>query len=73
MHTRVKLFFGVVTLIVLYFIRGTLPGYTSLMVVILLSTGTLLMSLGILGIYIGKIFDQVKGRPLYFIEKKLNL
>jgi len=64
---------GVVTLIVLYFIRGTLPGYTSLMVVILLSTGTLLMSLGILGIYLGKIFDQVKGRPLYFIEKKLNL
>jgi dolichol-phosphate mannosyltransferase len=42
------------------------------MAVILLSTGLILMSIGIAGIYIGKIFEQVKGRPLYFIETRVN-
>lgn len=59
-------------LVSLYFVRGAFPGYTSLMVMLLLSTGMILMSIGIVGIYIGKIFDQTKNRPLYFIDKKLN-
>jgi dolichol-phosphate mannosyltransferase len=62
----------VFTLFVLYFTHGLVPGYTSLMAVILLSTGLILMSIGIAGIYIGKIFEQVKGRPLYFIETRVN-
>ncbi len=62
----------VLTLFVLYFTHGLVPGYTSLMAVILLSTGLILMSIGIAGIYIGKIFEQVKGRPLYFIETRVN-
>jgi dolichol-phosphate mannosyltransferase len=60
-------------LVILYFMRGSQPGYTSLMAMILLSTGLILMSIGIAGIYIGKIFEQVKDRPLYFIDKKMNL
>ncbi|MFN4253715.1 MAG: glycosyltransferase family 2 protein [Saprospiraceae bacterium] len=59
-------------LIVQYFVRGSLPGYTSLMVMLLLSTGLILSAIGIAGIYIGKIFEQVKQRPLYFIDKKVN-
>ncbi len=55
-----------------YFIIGSLPGYTSMMVLMLLSTGLILMSIGVAGIYIGKIFEQVKGRPLYFIDQKVN-
>jgi len=62
----------VLTLFLLYFTHGLVPGYTSLMAVILLSTGLILMSIGIAGIYIGKIFEQVKGRPLYFIETRVN-
>jgi dolichol-phosphate mannosyltransferase len=60
-------------LVIMYFVRGALPGYTSLMAMLLLSTGLLLMSIGVTGIYIGKIFAQVKERPLYFIEKEVNL
>lgn len=45
-----------------------LPGWTSLVVLILLSTGTILISLGIIGLYIGKIFDQAKQRPLYVVD-----
>ncbi len=43
-------------------------GYTSIVVVILFSTGLIIASLGIIGIYIEKIFNQVKNRPLYIIK-----
>lgn len=59
-------------LVILYYSRGARAGYTSVMVLLLLSTGLILMSIGIMGIYIGKIFEQVKERPLYFIDKKMN-
>jgi dolichol-phosphate mannosyltransferase len=42
------------------------------MAVILLSTGLILMSIGVVGIYIGKIFEQVKERPLYLVDEKIN-
>jgi dolichol-phosphate mannosyltransferase len=35
--------------------------------------GLLFGILGILGLYIGKIFDEVKGRPLYIIQETVNL
>jgi glycosyltransferase involved in cell wall biosynthesis len=59
-------------LLIGFFIHGALAGYTSLMVALLLSTGIILMSIGVLGIYIGKIFEQVKSRPLYLVDKKIN-
>jgi len=62
----------VLTLIFIYFKNGLQPGYTSLMAVIALSTGLILISIGICGIYIGKIFEQVKQKPLYIIEKRIN-
>jgi putative glycosyltransferase len=46
-----------------------LSGYTSLAVVILLSTGLLLTAIGVLGIYLEKIFNQVKNRPTFIIKK----
>jgi dolichol-phosphate mannosyltransferase len=60
------------TIIALYFIKGFSPGWPSLFVAIAFATGLLLMSNGILGLYIGKIFDQSKDRPLYIIEKILE-
>lgn len=55
-----------------YFLRGFAQGWPSLVVLILTCTGSILMSLGVLGIYIGKIFDQVRARPFYVIERTLN-
>jgi dolichol-phosphate mannosyltransferase len=44
-------------------------GWTSLISTIFFSTGVVLIVLGIVGIYIGEIFKQVKNRPLYVVDK----
>ena len=44
------------------------PGWASTIVVVLFLGGVQLMSLGILGEYLGRVYDEVKGRPLYLIS-----
>jgi len=48
------------------------PGFTTTIFSIWFVGGLLLAMLGIVGLYVGKIFDQVKGRPLYVISEKVN-
>jgi dolichol-phosphate mannosyltransferase len=57
-------------LITLYFVHRPPPGYTSLAVLILLVGGFIIMSTGVSGLYVGKIFEQVKGRPLYVVDRR---
>lgn len=49
------------------------PGYTTTIFSIWFVGGMILFGLGILGLYIGKTFDQVKGRPFFVVRKKLNI
>lgn len=49
------------------------PGYTTTVFSIWFVGGLLLLVMGIVGIYIGKIYDQVKGRQLFIIKDKVNL
>ena len=44
-------------------------GYSSLIVSIWFLSGVVITTIGITGIYIGKIFDQVKKRPVYIIDE----
>jgi polyisoprenyl-phosphate glycosyltransferase len=47
------------------------PGYPSLMAVVLLLGSAQLVTLGIIGEYLGRVFDEVKQRPLYLLEQYL--
>lgn len=63
----------------IYFLLQTItygvdvPGYASLIVSILFLSGIQLMSLGILGEYIGRIFAEVKRRPLYIVGERVGI
>lgn len=62
----------------LYFLARTLvygidvPGFATLIVSLLFFSGIQLMSLGILGEYIGRIFAEVKRRPLYLVAERIG-
>lgn len=51
----------------------TIPGWTSLLISVWFIGGMIMISIGIAGIYIGKIYQEVKQRPRYFIEEEVNL
>jgi len=44
------------------------PGWTSLMFISLLGNSLILISIGVVGVYVGYVFQQVKGRPIYIIK-----
>lgn len=50
----------------------SVSGFTTLVISLWLLSGILIMLIGVIGLYIGKIFDRVKGRPLYIIDEELN-
>jgi polyisoprenyl-phosphate glycosyltransferase len=66
-------FISTILIVVRYFTTGFQAGWASISVLIVFSTGLILASLGIVGIYVGKIFEQAKGRPLYIIDERINM
>ncbi len=58
--------------LVMHFIGNTVPGWTSLMLSIWLLGGLQLFAIGLVGMYVGKVYMEVKERPRYNIEKILN-
>lgn len=62
-------------LVVVYqklFTDTTVTGWASTMAVNLFFNGVVLMMLGIIGEYIGRIYDEAKGRPLYVVREEVN-
>ncbi len=44
------------------------PGWSSLMAILLIASGIIMILLGFIGVYVGYIFQQVKGRPVYLLK-----
>lgn len=59
-------------IIIRYFYQDFNPGWPSIIVAILFSTGMILISLGIVGIYIGKILEQSKRNPFFIVQNEIN-
>src|SRR5262249_18287505 len=56
-----------------WLVGGTVDGWTSLMAAIGILGGIQLLVLGILGEYLGRMYEQAKGRPLFLVREVLNL
>ena len=62
---------GIQTLIK-FFMGHAVAGFTTVILLILIIGSIIMISLGIIGYYISKIYEEVKGRPKYIISKKIN-
>ena len=51
---------------------GTVPGWTTIMFAVALGSSAQLLMTGVLGEYVGRIYEEIKRRPLYIIEQEIN-
>jgi len=56
-----------------FIIHSTVPGWTATVILISLLSSAQLLMIGILGEYVGRIYEQVKGRPLYLVAETINM
>jgi len=64
-------FAGIFVEIILFLVYGqVVPGYYSTLIIVLFLFGILFLLLGIMGIYIERIYDEVKQRPMYLVERE---
>jgi glycosyltransferase involved in cell wall biosynthesis len=66
-------FIAVPVVVVLRLLGSYLPGFGAITIVVLLLGGIQLIAIGIIGEYVGRIYDEVKGRPLYLVRSRRNL
>jgi polyisoprenyl-phosphate glycosyltransferase len=66
-------FIAIPVVVVLRLSGSYLPGFGSVTIAVLLLGGIQLIAIGIIGEYVGRIYDEVKGRPLYLVRSRLNM
>ena len=64
--------YGLVIVIQYILYRNPVDGWPTIVTILLFFSGINLLSLGIVGEYIARIFDEVKGRPLYIVRQSLG-
>jgi glycosyltransferase involved in cell wall biosynthesis len=65
-------FVAIPVVIILKIVGSYLPGFGAITITILLLGGIQLICIGIIGEYVGRIYDEVKGRPLYLVRAQRN-
>ena len=66
-------FVAIPVVVVLRLLGSYLPGFGAVTILILLLGGIELIAIGIIGEYVGRIYDEVKGRPLYLVRARRNM
>jgi dolichol-phosphate mannosyltransferase len=66
-------FIAIPVVIVLRVLGSYLPGFSSITIAVLLLGGIQLIAIGIIGEYVGRIYDEVKDRPLYLVRSRVNI
>jgi polyisoprenyl-phosphate glycosyltransferase len=65
-------FLAIPVVVVLRLLGSYLPGFSAITILVLLLGGIQLIAIGIIGEYVGRIYDEVKGRPLYLVRAQRN-
>ena len=65
-------FVAIPVVLVLRLLHSYLPGFGTVTIAILLLGGVQLIALGVIGEYVGRIYDEVKHRPLYIVREERN-
>jgi dolichol-phosphate mannosyltransferase len=55
-----------------FFVRGVVPGWTTIMILVAFSSSVQLIMMGVLGEYVGRSYEELKARPLYIVAEELN-
>jgi glycosyltransferase involved in cell wall biosynthesis len=66
-------FIAIPVVVVLRILGSYLPGFGAITIAVLLLGGIQLIAIGIIGEYVGRIYDEVKDRPLYLVKARLNM
>jgi dolichol-phosphate mannosyltransferase len=65
-------FVAIPVVVILHFAGSYLPGFGSVTIAVLLLGGIQLIAIGLIGEYVGRIYDEVKRRPLYIVREQRN-
>ena len=65
-------FLSILYSIAAFIFADTSPGWASLMCLTAFIGGLVLLSLGIIGEYVGKIYEEIKGRPTFIVAEEIN-
>ena len=65
-------FLYLVAVLIMFFIGINIPGWTTIIAIILILGATQLITTGFLGLYIGRIHDEVKNRPNFIVESTIG-
>jgi dolichol-phosphate mannosyltransferase len=64
--------YGVYSIFAAYVLHKTVPGWTSLVCLNVIFSGTTMMAIGLVGEYVARIYEEAKGRPLYVVSRTAN-
>jgi dolichol-phosphate mannosyltransferase len=66
-------FIGILFYLYLFFTTPRVPGFTTLIIILLFIGGVQLITVGILGEYVGRIYDESKHRPMFVVRETINV